>query len=161
MQFSYFIRWIYRCWVNDKSILLILVFEIFSDFLCTQTKFFDAVAMTFWTARRDSILCFANMAKSDSISWFNLMITDTYRTVFTLGNMSAVVANNPSWISFFVDEDSDFLPLCKILFNALMRQLRKIRSNLLAHIDQKNRFFLSLNIMLKAFVVHSIVCSEI
>ena len=110
--------------------------------------------MTGRAGRRHVILCFADMAKSDSFSRFNLVIADTYVAIFTLGNMPAVVANDTSGVAFFVDEDSDSFALFEIFFYSFARQLRKIRSNLLAHIDQIDALFDSLYVVIKTFIIH-------
>jgi len=80
------------------------------------------------------ILCFADMTESNSFSRFEFMITDANIAVLTLGNMSAVVADNSSGVAFLVDEDSDFFSLFEIFFYAVERQLRKVRSKFLRHI---------------------------
>lgn len=50
--------------------------NIFCDFLCAQSEFFDFFAMTIRTACRDSILGLADMTESDSISGLKFMIAD-------------------------------------------------------------------------------------
>lgn len=97
------------------------------------------------------------MTKSDSFTGFDLMITDAYITVFAFGDMSAVMTNDSSGVSFFVDKYSDFFSLFKIFFETITCQLRKIRSDLLAHIHQKYRFLGSLYVMIKTFVIHAII----
>ncbi|HBB03345.1 TPA: hypothetical protein DCZ39_00305 [Patescibacteria group bacterium] len=103
------------------------------------------------------------MTESDSISALKLMITDAYRAVFALRDISAVMTDDASGIAFLIDEDSDFLALREIFLEALARQLGKIRSDLLCHINEKNSFNnYSLFIIhyslfygvVKAFVIH-------
>src|SRR5574344_1557790 len=96
------------------------------------------------------------MTKSDSLTGFDLMITDAYITVFAFGDMSAVMTNDSSGVSFFVDKYSDFFSLFEIFLYVSTRQLGKIWSDLLAHIHQKYRFFGSLYGMIKTFVIHAI-----
>jgi hypothetical protein len=121
--------------------------------------------MTGRTSSRDVILGLADMTESDSLSGNKLVITNTYRAVFTLGNTSAFMTDNPSSIAFFVYKNSDFLALSEILFYALTRQLRKIGGNLLGHINKKNflnnysLFIIHYSLfygVVKAFVVHSV-----
>lgn len=94
------------------------------------------------------------MTESDSISALKFMITDAYRAVFALRDISAVMTDDASGIAFFIDENSDFLSLREIFLKALTRQLGKIRSDLLRHIHQKDMFFDVVYGVVKAFVIH-------
>ena len=111
--------------------------------------------MTDGASSRYTILGFADMTKSDSFSGNKFMITNAHGTIFTLGDISALVTNNPTCIALFVHENSYFLALGEIFFYPLKCHLRKIRSNLLAHIYQKNGFFDGLYGVVKAFIIHN------
>ena len=67
------------------------------------------------------------------------------------------MADDSSSISFFIHQDSDILPLFEIFLDAIIRQLRKIGSNLLAHIHQEDRLLGPLYVVIKTFVIHSAV----
>ena len=120
--------------------------------------------MTNGAGGRYIILSFTDVAKSYSVSGNKFMIADAYGTIFTLRDISTGMANDPSCIAFFVDEDSNFFALSEIFLDTITRQLGKVRSNLLAHIDQKDTLFEGRGsrrkgrgyVVVKTFIIHSI-----
>ena len=149
-----FIGRVYRLRFDNQCILLVFVFKIFRDFLRSQSKIFYFCTITGRAGSWENILRFTDMTEADSISRNKFMIADTYRTVFTFWNISTFLTHNTTSISFFVDKNANFLPLGKIFFQSLKRQLGKIRSNLLRHVYQKDMFFGSLYFVIKAFIIH-------
>lgn len=83
------------------------------------------------------------------------MIADAHWAVFAFRDMPAIMADDASRIAFFVDEDSYPFSVLEIFFYAVKRQLRKIRSDFLGHINQKNRLFDSLYVVIETFVIHN------
>ena len=55
---------------------MIFVFEIFSDFLCSQSKIFYFVTFAYGASGWYLILCLANMAEAYGISRYEFMIAD-------------------------------------------------------------------------------------
>jgi hypothetical protein len=80
------------------------------------------------------------------------MITDADGTSFALRDVPAGLTDDAVGVAFLVDKDSDSLPLVEIFLYPSEHQLRKIRIDLLRHIDQKYILVL----MLELFIVHII-----
>ena len=82
------------------------------------------------------------------------MIADADRAIFTFRDVSAVVTNNSSGVSFLIDEDSDSLPLSEIFLDTLERQLGKMRSKLLGHVHQEDGLLSAFDVVVETFVIH-------
>ena len=78
------------------------------------------------------------------------MIADADRTFFALRDVPAGLTDDAVGVALFIYEDSDFLAQLEIFLYPHERQLRKIRIDLLCHIDQKD----ILVFVLEFFVVH-------
>ena len=85
------------------------------------------------------------------------MIADAYGAVLAFRDISAFVTDYSTSVSFFIHQNSNLLTLGEIFFDAVACQLRKIRSDLLCHIHQKNGFLGSFDFVVKTFVIHSII----
>ena len=154
VNFLDFVGWINSIRLYNQGILMKFLCDIFRCFLSTQSKCFESFTMTFRTTREERILGFAYMTQSDSFSIGEFMISDTHRTMLTGRDVATMVTNHPSWISFFVDQNTNLFALFEIFCDTLERQLRKIWSNLFGHIDEENRFFACWCRVIKAFVIH-------
>lgn len=116
----FYLVWrINACWLDNKCILLVFIFQVFCNFLCSQSKIFYFFAMTLRTDLRHIILGFADMTKSYGISRGEFMIANTYRTVFAFRDISAVMTDDSSRIAFFIYKNSDFFSLSEIFFYSL------------------------------------------
>jgi len=96
------------------------------------------------------------MTKSDRFSGSNFVITDADRAFFTLRNMTTLLTNNATGISFFIDENSYFLAFGEVLFYAHLHDFRKIWIEFFGHIHKEN----ILVCMFKFFVIHSVKCKK-
>ncbi len=94
------------------------------------------------------------MTESNLISAFQLVITDTDRTLLTLWHKSAIATDNPTRKPFFIHNNPDFLALSQVFSNSPLCQCREKMLNFLSHIYEENIFFLIIDRMRELFVVH-------
>jgi len=155
LYFFDFVWWVYCITIYDICIFVILLFASLCYLLDSHTVGFDICFVAFFTWRRKLILCFTYMAKSKAISVNVFVIIDTYTTVMTLWNMSAIMTDDTRVVSFFVSDDQDTFILFEVFVDSLLCELWKMVVQLFGHIYEENIFCLPIYCWGKLFVVHS------
>jgi hypothetical protein len=84
------------------------------------------------------------------------MITDAYRTLLALRDMSALLTNDSACISFLIYKNANLFAFGEMLFYAHLDNFRKIGIELFGHIHEKD----ILVFVLKFFVIHRMDCKK-
>jgi hypothetical protein len=93
---------------------------------------------------------FTDVAQSHHFTILLFVIGNGNGTFFALRDVSAVIANHPLGVTFFIHDNSDFFSLIEIFCNRFISQFGKVVIQFFGHIHEENIFIE----MCEMFVIH-------